>query len=131
MKVLTVFAIKFLLSLLGKGESGRSNIGGLALDIREAIKGKEMDPQRLIELQAEINKVEAQNRSMFVSGWRPFIGWICGLAFGFHYIVMPLLLAYTDIKPVEFDTNSLFTVRMGMLGLGGLRTYEKLKDKTK
>jgi hypothetical protein len=123
--------IKFLLSLLGKGESGRSNIGGLALDIREAIKGKEMDPQRLIELQAEINKVEAQNRSMFVSGWRPFIGWICGLAFGFHYIVMPLLLAYTDIKPVEFDTNSLFTVLMGMLGLGGLRTYEKLKDKTK
>jgi len=123
--------IKFLLSLIGKSDKGRSNIGGLALDIREAIKGKEMDPQRLIELQAEINKVEAQNRSMFVAGWRPFIGWICGLAFGFHYIVMPLLLAYTDIKPVEFDTNSLFTVLMGMLGLGGLRTYEKLKDKTK
>lgn len=123
--------LKMLLSLLGKSDKGRSNIGGLALDIREAIKGKEMDPQRLIELQAEINKVEAQNRSMFVSGWRPFIGWICGLAFGFHYIVMPLLLAYTDIKPVEFDTNSLFTVLMGMLGLGGLRTYEKLKDKAK
>jgi len=123
--------LKMLLSLLGKGDKGRSNIGGLALDIREAIKGKEMDPQRLIELQAEINKVEAQSRHWFVSAWRPFIGWICGLAFGFHYIVMPLLLAYTDIKPVEFDTNSLFTVLMGMLGLGGLRTYEKLKDKTK
>lgn len=123
--------LKFLLSLLGKGDKGNTNLGGLALDIREAIKGKEMDPQRLIELQAEINKVEAQNRSMFVSGWRPFIGWICGFAFGFHYIVMPLLLAYTDIKPVEFDTNSLFTVLMGMLGLGGMRTYEKLKDKTK
>lgn len=123
--------LKMLLSLFGKSNNGRSNIGGLALDIREAIKGKEMDPQRLIELQAEINKVEAQNRSMFVAGWRPFIGWICGLAFGFHYIVMPLLLAYTDIKPVEFDTNSLFTVLMGMLGLGGLRTYEKLKDKSK
>ena len=123
--------IKFLLSLIGKSDKGRSNIGGLALDIREAIKGKEMDPQRLIELQAEINKVEAQNRSMFVAGWRPFIGWVCGFAFAFHYIVMPLLLAYTDIKPVEFDTNSLFTVLMGMLGLGGLRTYEKLKDKTK
>tara|TARA_B100001248_G_C27049150_1_gene304434 strand:+ start:75 stop:449 length:375 start_codon:yes stop_codon:yes gene_type:complete len=123
--------LKILLSLLGKSSSGRSNIGGLALDIREAIKGKEMDPQRLIELQAEINKVEAQHRSMFVAGWRPFIGWICGIAFAFHYIVMPLLLAYTDMKPIEFDTNSLFTVLMGMLGLGGLRTYEKLKDKTK
>lgn len=123
--------IKFLLSLIGKSDKGRSNIGGLALDIREAIKGKEMDPQRLIELQAEINKVEAQNRSIFVSGWRPMVGWICAGAFGFHYIVMPLLIAYTDIDPVEFDTNSLFTVLMGMLGLGGLRTYEKLKDKTK
>ena len=102
--------LKILLSLLGKSSSGRSNIGGLALDIREAIKGKEMDPQRLIELQAEINKVEAQHRSMFVAGWRPFIGWICGIAFAFHYIVMPLLLAYTDMKPIEFDTNSLFTV---------------------
>lgn len=123
--------LKFLLSLIGKNDKGRSNIGGLALDIREAIKGKEMDPQRLIELQAEINKVEAQNRSIFVSGWRPMVGWICAAAFGFHYIVMPLLIAYTDIDPVEFDTNSLFTVLMGMLGLGGLRTYEKLKDKTK
>jgi len=122
---------KFLLSLLGKGDKGNTNLGGLALDIREAIKGKEMDPQRLIELQAEINKVEAQNRSIFVSGWRPMVGWICAAAFGFHYIVMPLLIAYTDIDPVEFDTNSLFTVLMGMLGLGGLRTYEKLKDKTK
>jgi len=122
---------KFLLSLLGKGNKGNTNLGGLALDIREAIKGKEMDPQRLIELQAEINKVEAQNRSIFVSGWRPMVGWICAAAFGFHYIVMPLLIAYTDIDPVEFDTNSLFTVLMGMLGLGGLRTYEKLKDKTK
>jgi hypothetical protein len=123
--------LKMLLSLLGKSESGRSNIGGLALDIREAIKGKELDPQRLIELQAEINKVEAQNRNIFVSGWRPMVGWICAAAFGFHYIVMPLLIAYTDIEPVEFDTNSLFTVLMGMLGLGGLRTFEKLKDKTK
>ena len=123
--------IKFLLSLIGKGQNGNSSLGGLALDIREAIKGKELDPQRLIELQAEINKVEAQHRSLFVAGWRPFIGWVCGIAFAFHYIVMPLLLSYTDIKVIEFDTNSLFTVLMGMLGLGGLRTFEKLKDKTK
>lgn len=122
--------LKFLMSLLGKG-SEKSPIGGLAWEIREAIKGKELDPKTIIELQAEINKIEAQHRSLFVSGWRPFIGWICGFAFAFHYIVMPLLQSYTDIKIVEFDTNSLFTVLMGMLGLGGLRTYEKLKDKTK
>ena len=123
--------IKFLLSLLGKGNTEKSPIGGLAWEIREAIKGKEMDPRTIIELQAEINKVEAQHRSLFVSGWRPMVGWICAAAFGFHYIIMPLLVAYTEIDPVEFDTNSLFTVLMGMLGLGGLRTYEKLKDKSK
>jgi hypothetical protein len=123
--------LKILMSLLGKNSSGKSNLGGLAMDIREAIKGKELDPQRLIELQSEINKVEAQSRHWFVSSWRPFIGWVCGFAFAFHYIAMPLLLAYTDIKPVEFDTNSLFTVLMGMLGLGGMRSYEKIKDKTR
>jgi len=121
---------KFLLSLF-KSSTEKTPIGGLAWEIREAIKGKELDPKTIIELQAEINKIEAQHRSLFVSGWRPFIGWICGFAFAFHYIVMPLLQSYTDIEIVEFDTNSLFTVLMGMLGLGGLRTYEKLKDKTK
>ncbi len=48
--------LKILMSLLGKNDSGKSNIGGLAMDIREAIKGKELDPQKLIELQSEINK---------------------------------------------------------------------------
>jgi hypothetical protein len=123
--------IKFLLGLLKSGNGEKSTVGSLAWEIREAIKGKELDPTELIELQTKINEVEANHRSIFVAGWRPFIGWVCGVAFAFHYIVMPLLLAYTDIKPIEFDTNSLFTVLMGMLGLGGLRTYEKLKDKTK
>ena len=105
--------LKLLMSFLGRG-GDKSPIGGLAWEIREAIKGKELDPKTIIELQSEINKVEAQHRSVFVSGWRPFIGWVSGFAFAFHYIVMPLLLAYTDIKPVQFDTNSLFTVLMGM-----------------
>lgn len=120
-----------LMSLLGKGGGGRSAIGGLAMELREAIKGREMDPNQILELQAKINEVEAQHRSLFVAGWRPFIGWVSGFAFAFHYIIMPILQSYTDIKIVEFDTNSLFTVLMGMLGLGGLRTYEKMKDKAK
>jgi len=120
-----------LLSLLKGGDSRKSVAGNLAWDIREAIKGKELDPTQLLEIQTKINELEAQHRTVFVAGWRPFIGWVCGFAFAFHYIVMPLLQSYTDIKIVEFDTNSLFTVLMGMLGLGGLRTYEKIKDKVK
>jgi|SRR5210317_68653 len=122
--------LKLLLGLLKGGDGRKSVAGNLAWEIREAIKGKELDPNELLEIQTRINEIEANHRTVFVAGWRPFIGWVCGIAFAFHYIVMPLLIAYTDIKPVEFDTNSLFTVLMGMLGLGGLRTYEKLKGKS-
>lgn len=124
--------LKVLLSLLGKGDSGRSKIGGLALDLREAIKGKELDPNQILELQTKINEVEAQHRSMFVAGWRPFIGWICGLAFAYHFVAFPIVRTiYPEVEFPVLNTEPLFTVLMGMLGLGGLRTFEKLKGKTK
>jgi hypothetical protein len=125
--------IKALLNLLGKGSSGKSPIGGLALDIREAIKGKELDPQRLIELQSEINKLEAQHRSIFVAGWRPFIGWICGFALAYNFIIRDLCIWAFGIEsvPAPLQMEHLMTVLLGMLGLGGMRTFEKLKDKTR
>jgi hypothetical protein len=124
--------LKILLSLLGKGDSGRSKIGGLALDLREAIKGKELDPNQILELQTKINEVEAQHRSMFVAGWRPSVGWVCSLAFAYHFVAFPIVRTiYPDVDFPELDTEPLFTVLMGMLGLGGLRTFEKLKGKAK
>ena len=124
--------LKALLSLLGKSNSGKSPIGGLALDIREAIKGKELDPQRLIELQAEINKLEAQHRSLFVSGWRPSLGWVCSLAFAYHFVSFPIIKTiYPEVDFPVLETEPLFTVLLGMLGLGGMRTFEKIKDKTR
>ena len=124
--------LKILMSLLGKNNSGGSALGGLALEIREAIKGKEMDPQKLIELQAEINKLEAQNRNFFVSGWRPSVGWSCSLAFAYHFVAFPIIKTiYPNVDFPVLETEPLFTVLMGRLGLGGLRTYEKLKDKAR
>ena len=79
-----------------------------------------------------MDKTEAGNVSLFVSGWRPWIGWVCGGAFAYHYVLEPLfafLLAATG-HPVElpvFNMDALSTVLFGMLGLGGLRTYEKVK----
>ena len=67
--------LKGLLRILGLGK--KDDISGLGLEIRELLKGKEIDPQKLIELQGEINKIEAQHRTIFVAGWRPFIGWVC------------------------------------------------------
>ncbi len=86
--------------------------------------------------QMEVNKVEATHRSIFVAGWRPFIGWVCGSAFAMHFVIVPLMqLAsiYADFTPpiLSFDMESLLTVMMGMLGLGGMRTYEKMKGVAK
>ena len=125
--------LKILMSLLGKNSSGKSNLGGLAMDIREAIKGKELDPQKLIELQSEINKVEAQHRSIFVSGWRPFTGWICAVALLYNFVLRDLAIWAFGIEqvPPALQMEHLMTVLYGMLGLGGMRSLEKIKDKTR
>ena len=75
--------------------------------------------------QIEVNKVEAAHRSLFVAGWRPAIGWICGLALLYSTIVSPILGIWFTVP--EVDTSLLTTVLMGMLGLGAMRTFEKTK----
>lgn len=84
------------------------------------------------QMQTDINKIEAASADIFVAGWRPFIGWVCGVAFAYHFIVQPLLAfaianSGGEVKLPVFDMNALSTVLMGMLGLGGLRTIEKIK----
>ena len=82
--------------------------------------------------QLELNKVEAGHTSRFVSGWRPFTGWICATAMAYHFILQPLLTfaLYTfgnEIVLPTFDMTTLTTVLLGMLGLGGMRSFEKVK----
>jgi hypothetical protein len=124
---------KLLLGLLGKGNGSKTVAGNLAWDIREAIKGKELDPEKLIELQTKINAVEAQHRTLFVAGWRPFIGWICGVALAYNFVIRDLFIWITQTTeaPPALQMDHLMTVLLGMLGLGGLRTFEKIKDKVK
>jgi len=87
---------------------------------------------KLALAQTDINKAEAST-DMFRGGWRPFIGWICGLGLAIQFIIAPIftwlsvLLGYGIIFPV-LDSNVLMTLLFGMLGLGTLRTTEKLKD---
>jgi hypothetical protein len=89
--------------------------------------------QDLALAQIEVNKAEAASGSVFKGGWRPFIGWVCGSAFAYHFVLQPVIVFVVlavgvDLPPLpEFDMTSLMTVLMGMLGLGGLRTYEKQK----
>jgi hypothetical protein len=84
--------------------------------------------------QMEINKVEAASSSIFVSGWRPSIGWICGAGFAVQFVIGPLAewgaaLAGHPVKFPQMDTGTMMPLLLGMLGLGGLRTAEKLQDK--
>jgi hypothetical protein len=82
--------------------------------------------------QMEINKVEAANPSVFVSGWRPAIGWICGAGFAVQFVVGPLAEWGSALygHPVKFpsmDTGTMMPLLLGMLGLGGMRTAEKIQ----
>lgn len=96
---------------------------------------KEIDA-KLKEKQLDINKAEAFHRSIFVSGWRPFLGWISGLSIGYVYLFQPvfdMILQMFDIKVdwVVLDLGQLMPLVLGMLGLGGLRSFEKSRGLTK
>jgi hypothetical protein len=87
----------------------------------------------VIANQVEINKIEATNSNIFVSGWRPFIGWVCGSALAFQLVLGPMVMWGSAIvgKPVALpvmQTELLTTLLVGMLGLGGMRTIEKLNN---
>ena len=88
--------------------------------------------QEINKAQIEVYKVEANSNSLFVSGWRPFVGWTCGVALCYHFVLQPFLVfllyssGYQMDLPV-FDMTTLTTILMGLLGLGGLRSYEKVK----
>lgn len=76
--------------------------------------------------QIDVNKVEAGHRSLFVAGWRPFIGWVGGVGLATTYIVLPIVQAVQGQTP-NLDMGELFILLGGLLGFGGLRSWDKLK----
>tara|TARA_A100000164_G_scaffold354268_1_gene361679 strand:+ start:886 stop:1284 length:399 start_codon:yes stop_codon:yes gene_type:complete len=92
----------------------------------------ERHAQELAKGQLEVNKVEAASKSMFVAGWRPAVGWVCVLGMAMNFIIVPLGnfgLSVADIEVVipMIDTSQMMPVLMGMLGLGAMRTVEKVQ----
>ena len=82
--------------------------------------------------QTDVNAIEAANANVFVSGWRPFIGWTCGLALAYQFVVSPIFVwvalcaGYHPPAPPKLD-DTMWQLVFAMLGMGGLRTFEKIK----
>jgi len=108
-------------------------------DKAEAAKARLEMESKLLEAataqasqQTDINKIEAAHSSLFVSGWRPFIGWVCGAGLAWAFVVAPFaawMLVALEIKqtPPQLQIDYLLEMVVALLGLGGLRTFEKLK----
>jgi len=134
---LLIPAISSLLDKIIPDPTARAN-AKLALMQAEnaaALQQLQLDVQAA-QMQSDIDKQEAASSNLFIAGWRPFIGWVCGAAFAYHFIFQPLITyimaacGHTFALPT-FDMQELSTVLMGMLGLGGLRTIEKINDANK
>ncbi|MDB4453740.1 holin family protein [Pseudomonadales bacterium] len=92
----------------------------------------EKNAHEQIKAQLEINKTEAQHNSLFVSGWRPAVGWTCCLGMAANFLIIPmtnftLALASSNISIPLIDLETMLPVLLGMLGLGGMRSFEKSK----
>ena len=92
--------------------------------------------QHPAELQVELNKIEAAHRSVFVAGWRPAVGWICAAGVGWAYLGHPLFLWAAalwspGLTPPEIQIDSLFELVLAMLGMAGLRSFEKSTGRAK
>lgn len=87
----------------------------------------------LLKDQLQVNANEAQSENLFIAGWRPFVGWVCGCSFAWQFLLQPIVTyLFTifghHIPPLPvFDYASLNTLLMGMLGIAGLRSYDKYK----
>jgi|TARA_R110000744_G_scaffold35052_5_gene81392 hypothetical protein len=93
----------------------------------------EKHAQELAKGQIEVNKTEAAHKNLFVAGWRPAVGWVCCLGMASNFLVIPmanfaLALSHTPIVIPMIELSEMMPVLLGMLGLGGMRTVEKMNN---
>jgi hypothetical protein len=130
--------LSFITKMLGGGvvdaASGVANIVDKFVETEEEKKAAEIilmkTQQEPDKWQALCNQIEARHRSMFVAGWRPFIGWICGIGIGCHFVFFPVIhwgaaLFGKTLNMPELAFGELMTLVISLLGLGATRTYEK------
>jgi hypothetical protein len=127
----------FFSKLLGETASAPISAIGDIIDDIHTSKEEKLEAEQILykiesklqNAQAEITKSESQHRTVFVAGWRPFIGWICGTGIAINFVVAPLLSPFYAIQTT--DPDSLFTLALAMMGVAGLRTVEKARGLTR
>lgn len=102
------------------------------LQLQGALQEEFAQIQAITVNQSDINKVEAANSTVFVAGWRPMIGWVCAAALGSQYILRPLVqwgftIAHQPVPVLPGIDDNLWQLMFGMLGLGALRSFDKVK----
>lgn len=109
-----------------------------AADLEQAITLQVLQADwQTVAGQLAANVEEAKHESVFVSGWRPFIGWVCGSAFAYHFVIQPFAIFGVALYGAQLpalptlDTGTLMPVLMGMLGLGTMRSFEKYQGVSK
>jgi Holin of 3TMs, for gene-transfer release len=121
--------------------TGLGSVADLAKDVIGRIWPNKTEQEKaelqaamlVVQGQLQVNQVEAASSSVFVAGWRPFIGWVCGSACAWNWIGLPmtkaglLLAGMAPLTLAPADLTEMLPVLMGMLGLGALRTTEKIK----
>jgi hypothetical protein len=115
-------------TIRGKSPEDSVALAALAAKYQSDILAADM---QAMQMQADVNKAEASSSNFFVAGWRPMVGWVCGIGLLTQFLVAPLTtwIAALCGKNVVFptlDMGTLMTLLLGMLGLGGMRTYEKI-----
>ncbi len=133
---------KLLANRLGSGDDPSSIIAAIQEDPQKAREiAREMESANIVELknayrlalkelelaggQIEVNKIEAASKSLFVSGWRPGVGWVCLLALAVNHLLLPIVNIFTPIP--QIDDSSLMAILIPLLGIGAYRTVEKIK----
>lgn len=120
---------KSLVAYLGKFIPDADKAQQAAVDIQGMATG-------VIQGQIALNAQEAQSPSWFVSGWRPAVGWVCLGGLGYQIIIRPIVQSilnfwFPQYAMVQLETETLLTLLFGMLGLGGLRSFEKFTGVSK
>lgn len=122
-------------AIVGEGAAKPIEAIGAALDGLFTSKEEKLNHEQAMarlaqepaRMQVAINMIEAKHRTVFVAGWRPFIGWICGAALGMEFVINPCIEWAVQRPGPDMDTALLLQLVLAMLGLAGMRSWEKSK----